>query len=207
MNNVTLIFRFLASLTYFSISIRMFVKGHIYAGVMAVFIGLVILFPAVFLLYKSAKPLTPSFLKEDLRADNIIVWIRKGLAMFFGMTVVGAFERDKYATGVVILLVCLVMLSPLDKAIFDRRIFQAPQDPGTAFPARNWRGVLIMTGRNLGVILYVSGAGIFSDSNYDPAAMSLLITGAALLFTGPVVMLLAPYKATSFAEPESDPGQ
>lgn len=187
MNIASVVFRLIIALTYFSLSIRMFRGAHAYAGWASIFIGLVILFPVIRLLYKRIQPLPVDVLKDDIHYHpyKIAIWLRKALAIFFGMTVVGSIERNMNATGLIILLICLIILTPLEPIVFDQSIFRRPSDPSE----RNGRGVLIMLGRNLGVILYITGTVIFSDHNFDPPAMGLLIAGLVLLFTGPIVKL------------------
>ena len=187
MNIAFLVLRIITTLSYLSLAIRMFRGAHAYAGWASIFIGLVILFPVIRLLYKRIQPLPVEALKDDLHyhPQKIAIWMRKALAMFFGLTAVGSIERNMNATGLVILIICLIMLTPLEPMVFDQNIFRRPSESSE----RNGRGVLIMLGRNLGVILYITGTALFSDRNFDPTAMGLLIAGFVLLFTGPIVKL------------------
>ena len=197
MNIIILITRFSIGLLYCMLSLRMFGGKHLYAGLISVFIGLEVMFPAARLLYKGYKPSPAAAIKADLHTPKILAWIRKGMALFFCLTVVGAFEREQYAAGVLIFIICMILLSPLERIVFG----QGNPFLSSDAPPNDWRVPSIVLGRNAGILLYVTGIFIFTDHTNNNTAIALLITGMPLLFIRPAILWLAPYKPTPALSP------
>jgi len=190
MNSIIFIIRFVFAICYFVLSIRMFYSRYIYAGISCIFIAVVILFPVARMLYKGHKPLPPASIQTDLHALKILAWIRKGIAILSCMTAVGAFQRGKDSEGALILLICIILLTPLDAVVFGQSSPPLLSDT----PRPDWRHAVIVLGRNAGLVLYITGVFIFSDHNNTNAAIVLLVSGALLIFARPAILLFAPYK-------------
>jgi hypothetical protein len=196
MNIIVLIIRIVAGIGYFLLAIHVANGGYRYAELAAVIIGLVVSFPVFRMLYKGHRPLPAKRLRPDEAHATIFRWIRKGIALFLCLLVVGALQRHKYQEGIVMALICAVFLSPLDSLLFG-----PPVPVALEKRQQSARYIVIVTFRDAGLILYAIGVDTFTDHTNDREAIDMIIAGILMLFVRPVAMLLVPYKPMALAEP------
>lgn len=170
--------------------IRMVIGGYGYAAIACVFVTLLVSIPLMKFYVKWRKPVFIPLKWSEVSASDKLRWVRKGTAALFCTVVIGAMQHRYYDEGIVIASVCTVFLLPIDKWLFG---------PASKYPVTNpWRStryLVIVGGRNYGVILCLWHAGQYismeSTQTYQTSIVGIIL-GMILLFIRPLVLWVAP---------------